>query len=62
MPRQDGTGPDGGGRPGKGLGRCRKKDASDSAAVPKPRGGGQGAGQGAGRGGGRRGVGSNSNN
>ncbi len=54
MPRQNGTGPDGSGKPGKGLGRCRKNDASDNSAVSRPQGG-QGTGQGAGRGGCRRG-------
>ncbi|MBW1649818.1 MAG: DUF5320 family protein [Deltaproteobacteria bacterium] len=45
MPRQDGTGPDGSGRFGRGLGPCRKNSASDSAATSRPRGG-QGAGLG----------------
>ena len=54
MPRQDGTGPDGGGKPGRGLGRCRKNKASDSATTLRQQGG-QGAGRGSGcRWGGRR--------
>ena len=46
MPRQDGTGPDGSGRPGRGLGPCRKNNASTSVQQK-----GRSAGQGAGRGG-----------